>query len=374
MTSSPIRLGIIGTGLAVEKLHWPALKQMPDKYVVAAFSNRGRENAAHFADYSGTLMDLYVPDYHDLLARDDVDAVLISLPIPTAAQVMRDALEAGKHVICEKPPGANEEEARALIEVERAHPDQVLLIAENYFYRDDVRYAKSLIEQGALGRIHLVTWRNVSQLIPQEGEFSSTPWRWEAEYEGGPHLDGGVHHTAQILMLCGDVQRISGEVQDANSTHNGPSDLSLNLRFVSGAIGSYTAAQPELAMPDEPNDMRIYGTGAVMSIGQKKVTIYRPDGTETFSFEKMDGGYFGEFANFHDAVVHGEPVVGTLAQSIRTMEIITKGLTSAANGQVVTLEDGPIPLSANPLPLWKSRDSDDLGIAVTREVSPAGGA
>lgn len=369
MTDAPIRLGIIGTGLAVEKLHWPALKQMSDMFTVTAFCDIDRDHAQHFADYSGTSMDFYLPEYHDLLALKDVDAVLISLPIPLQATVIRESLEAGNHVICEKPPGANEEEARALFDVEKAHPDQVLLIAENYFYRDDVRYAKSLIDQGALGRVHLATWRNVSQLVPQPGEFTSTPWRWEGEYDGGPHLDGGVHHTAQIRMLCGDAARLHGEIQDANSTHNGPSDLTLTMRFVSGAIGSYTASHPELAMPDEPNEMRIYGTEAVMGITPKTVKVYRPEETETFTFEEMDGGYYNEFLNFHDAVVHGEPVTGTLAQSFRTMEMITKGLASAGSGQVVTLEDGPIPLSANPLPLWKPRDAEDLGVSVTREVS-----
>ncbi|HEV2127345.1 MAG TPA: Gfo/Idh/MocA family oxidoreductase, partial [Thermomicrobiales bacterium] len=92
----PIRLGIIGTGLAVEQLHWPALKRMPDRFRVAAFCDVERSNAERFADYSGAAMDAYVEDFHDLLRRDDVDAVLVSLPIPLNYPVTRAALEAGK--------------------------------------------------------------------------------------------------------------------------------------------------------------------------------------------------------------------------------------------------------------------------------------
>ena len=122
--------------------------------------------------------------------------------------------------------------------------------------------------------------RTVSQLVPQEGEFSSTPWRQDAEYAGGPHLDGGVHHFAQIRLLCGDAQRVSGVIQDANSIFGGPSDLAMTLAFTSGAAGSYTASYPEYRVPEEPNDMRIYGTEGVMSIaGRSTISVFRPDGS-----------------------------------------------------------------------------------------------
>jgi predicted dehydrogenase len=186
-------------------------------------------------------MDEYVSDYQDLLAREDVEAVLISLPIPLNLPVATAALEAGKHVICEKPTGKDEAEARAFIELEKRFPNQVVLITENCFYRDDARLARALIDDGAIGRLHLLTWRAVSQLIPKDRTFSSTPWRHDPGYVGGPHIDAGVHHIALIRLLAGDVERVYGETQDANSTHGGPSDLVTTLRFVSGAIGNYTA-------------------------------------------------------------------------------------------------------------------------------------
>jgi predicted dehydrogenase len=178
--SDPIRLGIIGTGLAVEKLHWPALQQLTHAFRVTAFSNRGRKNAERFSTYSGIGMDAFVPDYQDLLRRDDVDAVLISVPIPLNKTIIQESLEAGKHVFAEKPPGMNEVEARELLATEAAHPDQRLLLAENHFYRDDVRMARSLVDQELLGRIHLMSWRNIIQLVPKEGWFPGTKWRQEA--------------------------------------------------------------------------------------------------------------------------------------------------------------------------------------------------
>ncbi len=356
-----IRLGIVGTGLAVEKLHWPALKQLTAQFRVTAFNNRSRPNAERFAAYSGTPMSAFVPDYHDLLGRNDVDAVLISLPIPLNLPVTRAALEAGKHVICEKPAGSNAEEGRAFVELSAQYPQLTVLIAENVFYRDDLRVARSLLDDGTIGRVHLAAWRQVSQLVPREGQFSSTPWRHDPGYAGGPHLDAGVHHTAQIRLLLGDAVRVSGETQDANSTHGGPSDLTLNLRFVSGTVGNYTACYPELSVPSEPGEMRLYGTEAVMTTGWRGTKIHRPDGTiESYKVEGADGGYLNEFLNFHEAVTGAAPVISTVAQSWRNMEVILSGLDSAERGQTVEIAPWPTALSTTAVPLWRPAGAEGL--------------
>ncbi len=361
MRDEAIRLGVIGTGLAVERLHWPALKRLTDAYTVTAFANHTRPKAEHFAGYTGLSMDDYAVDYHDLLARSDIDAVLISLPIPMNYPVTKAALEAGKHVICEKPAGVDDAEARKLIELVDEYPDLIVLITENCFYQDAARLARSLIDGGALGRIHLASWRTVSQLTPKEGEFSSTPWRHDPGYEGGPHLDAGVHHTAIIRLLCGDVSHVSGVSQDANTTHGGLSDLSLNLRFVSGAVGNYTASYPELAVPKEPNEFRLYGTEGVMSFGYRQLTVSRPEEPDAvYRTGQFDGGHFNAFLNFAEAIRLGEPVVGTVAQTYRNMQIVLDGLQSAADGEVRPIDRYPSELLATALPLWSPNRSDPL--------------
>ena len=355
-----IRLGIIGTGLAVEKLHWPALRQLTAQFRVTAFNNRSREKAERFAAYSGTPMSGFVAEYQDLLDRDDVDAVLISLPITLNLPVTEAALAAGKHVICEKPAGANAEEGRAFVDLAARYPDLTVLIAENAFYRDGLRVARSLLDDGAISRVHLATWRQVSQLIPRAGEFSSTPWRHDPGYAGGPHLDAGVHHTAQIRLLLGDAVRVSAETQDANATHGGPSDLTMSLRFASGAAGSYTASYPEIPVPAEPNELRLYGTEGVMTVGYGGTSVHRPDGSvERFTVEGADGGYYNEFLNFHEAVTGQAAVVATVAQSWRNMELILNGLDAAERGEVVPTAAWPMELSATAVPLWRPAGAAD---------------
>jgi predicted dehydrogenase len=286
--------------------------------------------------------------------------VLILVPIPLNLPITRDCLGAGKHVICEKPAGGDLIEGRLFLALAEQHPDRVLLVAENWFYRDDLRLARKLIDDGAIGRMHMMAWRSVSQLVPREGQFSITPWRIHPGYRGGPHLDAGVHHIAQVRLLCGDAERVYGEFQDANDATGGPSDLTLTLRFVSGAIGSYTAAYPELAVPTEANEMRLYGTEAVLALTYGTVRLHRGGTIEEFRFEGPEGSYYNELRNFYDAVVHGEPLLGTVAQTYRNMQIVFGGLDGAETGQVTRIEQTPGALSATAVPLWRPRGASDL--------------
>jgi predicted dehydrogenase len=279
---------------------------------------------------------------------------LISLPIPQNYPVTRAALEAGKDVICEKPAGIDITEARQFVELVRSYPDRTVLIAENWFYRDDILAARRVIDSHALGRVHLMSWRTVNQLVPREGQFSITPWRHNPGYIGGPHLDGGVHHIAQIRMLCGDVTRIYGETQHANSTHGGPSDLTVTLRFVSSAIGSYTAAYPDIEMPQEQDGMRIYGTEGVMIFSRGGFRIERPgQEPEIHKIEMKDGGYYNEFLNFHESKHHGAELIGTVEQTYRNMQIVDAGIAASLAGTVISVDTWPIPLTERGVPLWE---------------------
>lgn len=357
-------LGIIGTGLAVKKLHWPALRELTDRFKVIAFCDLEEAHAAEFADYSSVDIARFTKSYRELLQRPDVEAVLISLPIPMAAQVLKHALEAGKHVLCEKPQAATFAEANSLWSVVHAHRNQVLMIAENWFYRDDLRFAMRLLQNGELGRIHTASFRRLKQLIPREGEFSSTPWRWQGAYEGGPHLDGGVHQIAMLRMLMGDIDTLSGNVQDANTTHGGASQLNANLRFCDGAVGNFMLGSPSLEMPPDENGIRIYGSEGVMSVNDDRILIWKDGRTIRHVINRQDFGYFNEFVNFYEAVVHGTKVIGDFLQSWRGMEFVHLALESADQQSVLATNRAIAPLERWPIDLWIPHGRHELAIEV----------
>jgi len=358
----PIRLGLIGTGLAVEKLHWPALRGLADRYVVTAFTDSSAGQRERFAGYSGVEPARATADRAALLARDDVDAVLVSVPIPHLYEVARDALAAGKDVFCEKPAGVDADQAVAFLALAAGHPDRTFMVGENYFYRDDLRYARALLDDGAIGRPHLMAWRHAGQSVPRPGGFTGTPWRQRPQYRGGVHLDFGVHHIAQIRLLCGDIARVHAALQAANSTIDAPSDLTLNLVFTGGAIGNYTASFPEIPVPPEPNDMRLYGTEGVLvlagSESERRVTRSGSDATtHTTVFRGSDNGYRAELVDFADAVQFGARPVGSVAQSVANALVVQRAFDSAERAAVLALD--PVP-GAGPVPLWRPRGSAGL--------------
>jgi len=370
-TQRPIRLGIIGTGLAVKKLHWPALVKLPDRFVVVAFANRTRATAEEFAALARVSMDGYTPDYQELLRRDDVDAVLVCVPIPRLLAIARESLATGKHVICEKPPGVDLAEARQFLALVDQHPRQKFMMTENFFYRDDLRLARSLVDEGAIGRPQLLIERWVHQLVPTPGDYSITPWRYKPEYRGGPLQDGGVHSIATIRLLGGDITGLYARTEWANKTMDAPSAMAMTFGFASGATGNCVWGFLGNPVLDEVRDTRIYGSEGALISSRGQVRLIRADGAiEEHRVEPTESGHYNMFLNFHDAVMHDEPIVATVRQSFENMLVVMQALESAAGGRQVDVVAVGVPAGTGGVPLWRPRGArglfDGLACAIRR--------
>jgi predicted dehydrogenase len=367
----------------MERLHWPALCRVSGHARVVAFAEPDDRAAARFTEISGLAIGSRYRDYHDLLSRRDLDAVMVLLPIGMLFDAAKASLESGLHVFCEKPPGGDLAAAAEFLALEAAHPGQTFLVAENFFYRDDLRLARAAIDAGRLGRIHTALWRISGQYVPREGTFSSTPWRHQPTYRGGTHLDGGVHMMAALRLLLGDPTRVHGLVQYANTKMGGPSTLLLHLTFASGAVGSYTAIHPEIPVPPDETALRVFGDEATMVLTpaylqeRRGFTIYPANeiGEEVRASRTsggiLDGGYVNEWIDFANAVRTGSQHVGTVAQSVMNMVPILRGLDSAeAGGVAMDLAlDSPLPPTVVAVPLWRPSPSPDLTTGLDVEVT-----
>ena len=366
-----IRLGIVGTGLAVKNLHWPALVKLPDRFVVVAFANRTRATAEEFAALARIPMDGYTPDYQELLRRDDVDAVLVCVPIPQLLSIARESLAAGKHVICEKPPGVNLAEARQFLALVDQHPRQKFMMTENFFYRDDLRLARSLVDEGAIGRPQLLLEKWVHQLVPTPGDYSSTPWRYKPAYRGGPLQDGGVHSIATIRLLGGDITQLYARIEWANKTMDAPSAMAMTFGLASGATGNCVWGFLGNPVLDEVRDARLYGSEGALISSRGQVRLIRADGsTEDHRVEPFDTGHYNMWLNFHDAVIHDEPIVATVRQSFENMLVVLQALESATRGHQTDVVAAGVAPGTEGVPLWRPRGArglfDGLACAVRR--------
>ncbi len=333
--AEPIKLGIIGAGLAVKQLHWPALQRLRANYTFVAVADVDQHKAQEIATLTGA--ERVYTDYRELLALSAVEAVLLALPIHLTAPITLDAARAGKHVLLEKPPGANLEQARQLKEQLATLPITTL-VAENFRYRPNLQQARRILSEGGLGELILLKLHSVSRANTDDPEnFAGTPWRHDTQYRGGPILDGGVHHAAALRLLGGEVEWLQAFTKYGGSKLGGTTTITMNLRFRSGALGTYVYSA---VCHDEQSSflgLSLYGSAATLLVDNDALRLSRPgQAPETIPVE-ADPGYYGEFLNFYQALREGAPVVSTVEQSYRDMELILRGLDSAEQAQVILL-------------------------------------
>lgn len=148
-------------------------------------------------------------DYRAVLDSGDVDAVFICTPNHVTSEVVVAALEAGKHVLCEKPPGRTPEDVRRIIEAEARRPKLKLKFGFNHRYHDAVREAAAIVEGGRLGR--LLWMRGVYG--KSGGTDFEKSWRSRRQTAGGGILlDQGIHMLDLFRLFAGEFDEVKSFV------------------------------------------------------------------------------------------------------------------------------------------------------------------
>ena len=145
-----------------------------------------------------------LPDYHAVIDAD-VDAVIVCTPNKFTPNIVVEALDAGKHVFCEKPPGRDMQDIERIIEAERRNPGMVVKIGFNHRYHFGIMEAKKIVESGAYGKILWVRG------VYGKAEGSGKPGEWrdnQAVAGGGILFDQGIHMLDLFRYFCGEFVEI----------------------------------------------------------------------------------------------------------------------------------------------------------------------
>ncbi len=195
-----LRIGIIGCGGIAGGKHLPALKAL-NRADLVAFCDIIPERAQKRAAEYGTPDAQVYEDYHRLLEDKSIDVVHVLTPNRMHAQITIDALEAGKHVMCEKPMAKTAADARAMVEA-AAKSGKKLTIGYQHRHKPESRYLKSVIERGDLGDIYYAHAYSVRRRgTPNWGVFLN-----EFEQGGGPLIDIGTHSLDLTLYLMNNYK------------------------------------------------------------------------------------------------------------------------------------------------------------------------
>ena len=181
-----VRIGIIGCGGIANQKHMPALKKLPDVEMIA-FCDIVEERAQAAAAKFGVEGAKVFTDYKELL-KLDLDVVHVLTPNKQHSFITVDALESGKHVMCEKPMAINSVEAKKMLDAAKRTGKKLTIGYQNRF-RPECRYLKQCCEAGDLGEIYYARAQAIRRrAVPTWGVFL------DAENQGGgPLIDIGTH-------------------------------------------------------------------------------------------------------------------------------------------------------------------------------------
>ncbi len=353
MTSSPertVRLGIIGMG-GMGSAHAKTIEGEVPRSALAAAGDRNPELLKPFGD---------IPAYEssaELIGSGLVDAVLIATPHYDHTTVGIAALEAGLHVLVEKPISVHKADCERLI---AAHTGSSQVFAAMFNQRTDPLYVRlaGLIRSGGLGPIRRIQW-TITNWFRTQAYYNSGGWRATWGGEGGGVLLNQCPHQldlwqwmfgmpARIRAFCGFGRYHQIEVED---------DVTAWMEYESGTTGVFITSTGEAP---GTNRLEIVADRGRLVVEDGRISFRRNE-VPMNEFCATDPGRFstppiwnveipvsagpgpqhaGVLRNFADAILDGADLIAPAAEGIHSVELANAMLLSAFEGRTVEL---PLP-------------------------------
>ncbi|WP_284645511.1 Gfo/Idh/MocA family protein [Paenibacillus silviterrae] len=351
---SQLNVAVIGVG-SISTHHLKSYQRNPHVRLYAVCDLNGERARAKAEEYNA---EKAYTDYHELLADPKVDAVSICTWNNTHAEISIAALEAGKHVLVEKPPAMTVEEALRMQDAVK-RTGKLLQIGFVRRYDANAQLLRELAEQGEFGELYYAKASALRRL--------GNPGGWFADIErsgGGPLIDIGVHMIDLIWYLMGKPKPVSVsgntyrklgnrssirnlnfyKAADYDPTHNTVEDMANALiRFDNGASlqvdVSFTLHAKEDSMMS-----RLYGTQggfeidpAVVIVTEKHNTIMNMTPQVNHPGFHFESAFQNEIDHFVDCVRNNKQPLSPVADGVEIMRILRGIYDSAAQGQEVRL-------------------------------------
>lgn len=293
-------------------------------------------------------------DAPQLIRSGTVDAIIIATPHPRHAAQGISALEAGLHVMVEKPIAAHKSDAERLIAVAKKHSRQVF--AAMFQLRVEPRYMRlrQLIETGELGQIVRISWV-ITDWFRTEAYYASGGWRatWKGE-GGGVLINQCLHQLDMLQWLCGMPSRVRGfcqlgryhniEVEDnvtaylewpsratglfVSATGEAPGS---NRFEIAGTRGKVVLENDRLLFTRNETDMIEFSRAAKVGFSKPEVEI------TDLPFESANNAHATLMQNFVDGILDGTPLIAPGEAGLHSIEFANAVLYSSLIDQAIDL-------------------------------------
>jgi len=336
-----IKIGLIGYGYAGSTFHAPLIAHSGSTTLTAIATTQ--TNRAD-ADYPQALI---VPDIDQLLAIDGLDCIVIATPNDTHFELAKRVLEAGRHVVVDKPVTLNSADAQLLADL-AAQKNVLFAPFHNRRWDGDFLTVQALIASGTLGRItqfesHFDRFRPAVQ----------QRWREDISRGGGLLFDLGSHLIDQALELFGMPDTISATLKQHRAQAIAPDYMHLQLGYADKEILLHASALSAIV----PARFIVHGTrGSYLIAGldvqedQLKAGLRPGDASfgknpsgllcevldnhsSNTELPTRDGAYVEFYRTLAQSILHGTPFPVTAQDGVDVMRLIELAMQSAMDGQ-----------------------------------------
>ncbi|MEQ8330640.1 MAG: Gfo/Idh/MocA family oxidoreductase [Longimicrobiales bacterium] len=273
-------------------------------------------------------------DWREALDRTDPDVVFVCTPNHLIPDIACAALEQGRHVFCEKPPGRNLADIQRICAAEAASPGSKLIFGFNHRHHPSVVDAKAIVDSGAVGRILVL--RGVYGKSGGSGFEHS--WRNDpAVGGGGILLDQGIHMLDLFRHFCGDFTQVMGMRQTSHWDIPMEDNAFVLLRNASGQMAQLHSSATQwkhmfrLEITLEGGYLHIAGllskSGSYgrehLLVGRRSAVSAVGNPSEEITYYDTDLSWDTEVRHLLDCIREDRPVeIGSSTDALRVMEIV----------------------------------------------------
>jgi predicted dehydrogenase len=323
-----LAVGVIGAGF-IATAHVNAYAATPGVRVVAV-ADPVIAKAERLASGVGAtpLSDI------DELFETDLDIISVCTPSPTHAPLAVRALQAGRHVLCEKPIARTLDDARRIVAAGRSALG-VLMIGHVSRFEPDHRRAKDLVEAGHLGQVQMMS-HSMTTSLPG---WSEAGWLADPDQSGGPLVDLAVH-SFDFLSWIAASEPVRLHAVGADSAA-GPNTYALvTIRYASGAMALVETSWAHPASHGFKLSTEIVGTDGRLQWSYDAIAggvLNLADG-ESVSFEPLsDRGFRAEVRSFVDAVRDGGPSPVPAAEGFTSLRTALAAHEAVSTGTTIDM-------------------------------------
>ncbi len=338
-----VLIGVIGCG-AVARFHAESILAA-DNAELAGFADVRAESAAAFAKDYGARAYASV---EEMLGDPSVDGVCICTPSGFHTNVALAALEAGKHILVEKPLAVTVEDCDRIIALAKEKRCVAGVISQ-FRFTSSVQSLRKMIQENRLGQ--LITGELLMKYYRSQEYYDSSSWRGTWALDGGSMMNQGIHGVDALLYLFGPAESVCGYMDTKTHVMEAEDTSVAAVRFKCGAL--VVIQSTTSAYKGAPRNISVVGTKGSVLITEDTIEkcdvedyflepVIEENGAQNLGHQSPMSisceGHKFQIRDFADAILTGREPAVPLMESRRAVALIQGVYTSARTGTLVKLD------------------------------------